>query len=47
MQDLTERYFKSSSKLAELRSFNVASEVSNMLPGQQIVVGLDTVKNQH
>ena len=47
MQDLTERYFKSSSKLAELRSFNVASEASNMLPGQQIVVGLDTVKNQH
>lgn len=47
MQDLTEKYFKSSSKLAELRGFNIASESANMLPGQQVVVGLDTVKNQH
>jgi hypothetical protein len=47
MQDLTERYFKSSSKLAELRGFNIASENANMLPGQQIIVGIDTVKNQH
>ena len=47
MSDLTERYFKTSSKLAELRGFNIASETSNMLPGQQIIVGLDTVRNQH
>jgi len=47
MQDLTERYFKTSSKLAELRGFNIASETANILPGQQIIVGLDTVKNQH
>lgn len=47
MQDLTEKYFKSSSKLAELRGFNIASEAANILPGQQVIVGLDTVKNQH
>ena len=47
MKDLTERYFKTSSKLAELRGFNIATETANMLPGQQIIVGLDTVKNQH
>jgi hypothetical protein len=45
--DLTQRYFKSSSKLAELRGFNIASESANILPGHQIIVGLDTVKNQH
>ena len=47
MQDLTDRYFKSSSKLAELRGFNIASESANILPGQQLIVGIDTVKNQH
>ena len=47
MQELTEKYFKSSSKLAELRGFNIASETANMLPGQQVIVGIDTVKNQH
>lgn len=47
MADLTSKYFKTSSKLAELRGFNIASESANMLPGQQIIVGLDTVKNQH
>jgi hypothetical protein len=47
MQELTERYFKSSSKLAELRGFNIASEAANMLAGQQVIVGIDTVKNQH
>ena len=47
MADLTTKYFKTSSKLAELRGFNIASETANMLPGEQIIVGLDTVKNQH
>jgi len=47
MEDLTVKYFKSSSKLAELRGFNIASESANILPGQQLIVGLDTVKNQH
>lgn len=47
MADLTERYFKSSSKLADLRGFNIASETANMLPGQQVIVGLGTVSNQH
>ena len=47
MADLTERYFKSSSKLAELRGFNIVSETANMLPGQQTIVGLGTVSNQH
>lgn len=47
MADLTTKYFKTSSKLSELRGFNIASETANMLPGQQIIVGLDTVRNQH
>jgi hypothetical protein len=47
MADLTTKFFKTSSKLAELRGFNIASETANMLPGQQIIVGLDTVRNQH
>ncbi len=47
ISDLTQRSFKSSSKLAELRGFNIASEEANMLPGLQVVVGLGTVKNQH
>ena len=47
MADLTTKYFKTSSKLAELRGFNIASETANMLPGQQIIVGVDTVRNQH
>ena len=47
MADLTTKYFKTSSKLAELCGFNIASETANMLPGQQIIVGLDTVRNQH
>lgn len=47
MSDITQKYFANSSKLEELRSFNIASETANMLPGQQIVVGLSTVENQH
>lgn len=47
MSDITQKYFANSSKLAELRSFDIASETANMLPGQQVIVGLGTVANQH